>query len=305
MSVETEDSVETRPLVKAQSQPEPSLLKEYVGEITLRVSELPALKPRVLPTRSRSPWRRFIEAGQRRTFTLSKSFHIEVEGDKLPPGLEGRIVIPPVGNTASGVEGEKFSNEGSELKHSGNAEPNVFDGASIPLPWLVSYLSFGVLRPLGILLSASVVHDFAFQFGYLPVVKNGKCKNIPVQRHDADELFRLITQTLNGSNFWSRLAWHAVRLGWWGIKYAGQRFTGERPVRSSLLALASVAGAYALSVFVRNSLLAELQSNLLIAAGLLGIIGIAVGIVYLWITLESYFRLPDYYKDASESDDAS
>jgi len=129
-----------------------------------------------------------------------------------------------------------------------------------------------VLRPLGILLSASVVHDFAFQFGYLPIVKNGKCKNVPLQRHDADELFRLITQTLNGSNFWSRLAWHAVRLGWWGLE---------------------------------NTVLAEVQSDLLVAAGMFGLVGIALGIVYLWIALESYFRLPDYYKEAAASDETS
>jgi len=74
MTVETEQSVKGRATDKidVQIHSEPSLKKDYVGEITLRVSELPALKPRVLPTRSRSAWRRFIEAGQRRTFTLTK-----------------------------------------------------------------------------------------------------------------------------------------------------------------------------------------------------------------------------------------
>jgi len=307
MTVETEQSVKGRATDKidVQIHSEPSLKKDYVGEITLRVSELPALKPRVLPTRSRSAWRRFIEAGQRRTFTLTKNFYIEVEGEALPPGIEGCIVIPTVGKTATVEEKGKPLDESQRPDPATDAEANVFDGASVPLPWLVSYLSFGVLRPLGILLSASVVHDFAFQFGYLPIVKNGKCKNVPLQRHDADELFRLITQTLNGSNFWSRLAWHAVRLGWWGLEYAGQRFTGERPTRSSLLAIASVAGAYALGVLVRNTVLAEVQSDLLVAAGMFGLVGIALGIVYLWIALESYFRLPDYYKEAAASDETS
>ena len=305
MAVNTDDSIESHPLQNAQAQAEPVLLQEYNGEITLRIAELPALKPRVLPTRSRSRWRRFIEAGQRRTFTLTKNFHVEVEGEALPPGLAGRIVIPPVGNTAHDENGEELFDASEGLKLSGEAETNVFDGASIPLPWLVSYLSFGVLRPLGILLSASVVHDFAFQFGYLPVVKNGKCKHIPVQRHDADELFRLITQTLNGSNFFSRLAWHAVRLGWWGIKYAGRRFTGEPPIRSSILAVASVVGAYVLTVLFRNSLLADVQNDLIVTASLFGLVGIPVAIVYLWIAVESRFRLPGYYADASESDNAS
>ena len=302
MAIDTDDSVESHPVLNAQIPTEPALLQEYNGEITLRISELPALKPRVLPTRSRSRWRRFIEAGQRRTFTLAKQFHVEVEGEALPPGLAGRIVIPSMGNTAHAGKGEDSVDDNEDPERSGDAETNVFDGASIPLPWLVSYLSFGVLRPLGILLSASVVHDFAFQFGYLPVVKNGKCKNIPIQRHDADELFRLITQTLNGSNVFSRLAWHAVRLGWWVIKYADQRFSGEPPIRSSILAVTSVAGAYALSVVVVNTLLSDVQNNLIIAATLFGLVGIPVAIVYLWIAVESRFRLRGYYEDASESD---
>lgn len=305
MAIKLEDSLESDLAHSAKVQPETALLKEYSAEITLRISELPVLKPRVLPTRSRSALRRFIEAGQRRTFTLSKNFYIEVEGEALPAGLEGRIVIPPVGNTASAAKGEEPFDENKDLEHSDEVQANVFDGASIPFPWLVSYLSFGVLRPLGILLSASVVHDFAFQFGYLPIIKNGKCKQVPVQRHEADEIFRLITQTLNGSNFFSRLAWHAVRLGWWAIKYAGQRFTGEPPVRSTILALASIAGACALGFGVRKIWLAELQSNLIVTIVLLGTLGIAVGLVYLWIAIESHFRLPGYYKDTSESDNAS
>ena len=303
MAVDTDESNISHPVQDAQAQSEPALLQEYNGEITLRIAELPALKPRVLPTRSRSRLKRFIEAGQIRTFTLTTNFYVEVEGEALPPGLAGRIVIPPVANTVHGEKDEESSLDNSRaLKSSGENTTNVFDGASIPLPWLVSYLSFGVLRPLGILLSASVVHDFAYQFGYLPVVKNGKRKHVPVQRHDADELFRLITQTLNGSNFFSRLAWHAVRLGWWGIKYAGQRFTGEPPIRSSILAVASVLGTYALAVAVRNSLLADVQNNLIVAATLFGLVGIPVAIIYLWIGIESRFRLPGYNKDAAESD---
>lgn len=305
MTIETDDLVENDAVLSAQVQPEVALLEEYKSEITLRVSELPSLKPRVLPTRSRSRWRRFIEAGQRRTFSLSKNFYVEVEGEALPPGLQGRIVIPPSGNKVIGESDEELFDKHHDVEQGGVSQPNIFDGASIPFPWLVSYLSFGVLRPLGILLAASVVHDFAFQFGYLPIIKNGKCKHVPVQRHEADELFRLITQTLNGSNFFSRLAWHAVRLGWWAIKYAGQRFTGEPPVSSTILALTSVAGACVLGMVIRKTWLADLQSSFAIATALLGILGIAVALVYLWIAIESYFRLPDYYKDAAKSDNDS
>lgn len=301
MAVNFDSSVESNFVHSADVLNETALLKEYRSEITLRVSELPALMPRVLPTRSRSRWRRFIEAGQRRTFNLSKNFYIEVEGDALPSGLEGRIVIPPTGKMTSTESGREPLDGSDGSEQSGTAQANVFDGASIPLPWLVSYLSFGVLRPLGILLSASVVHDFAYQFGYLLIEKNGQCKQVPVQRHDADELFRLITQTLNGSNFFSRLAWHSVRVGWWAIKYSGQRFTGEPPVRSTVLALASITGAGAVAFTIRKTWLADLQGSLLIATSLFGILGIAVGIIYLWIAVESHFRLAGYYEDASES----
>lgn len=251
----------------AAPPPEVALLQEYIGEITLRVEALPALQPRVIPTRSDSRWQRFLSAGRRRSFTLVRNFEIEVYGEAVPAGLRGRLVIPV---SARGIT-------------------NVFDGASIPLPWIVSYFSFGVLRPLGILLAASVVHDFAFQYGYLPVRRDGRDYEVPVARHDADELFRLIAATLNQSRIFSRLAWHAVRLGWWFIPYAGQKRTGRIPVRSTLLAvIASLAGVLA-AVTIRNSWLASL-GPLQALACLTGLLVTLMGAVYLWITVEQFRR---------------
>ncbi len=36
-----------------------------------------------------------------------------------------------------------------------------FDGASVPRPWLVTAVGGGILRPLGVMLIASIIHDFA------------------------------------------------------------------------------------------------------------------------------------------------
>lgn len=41
------------------------------------------------------------------------------------------------------------------------------DGASVPAHLVVALLSLGLLRPMGILLTASVVYDFIFKCGYL------------------------------------------------------------------------------------------------------------------------------------------
>ena len=103
----------------------------------------------------------------------------------------------------------------------------------------------GALRLLGIQLVAPVVHDFAFKHGYLLVRKNNskELKKIPVARHYADELCRLITEAPNDSRFFSRLAWHAVMLDWWGIPYAGQIRTGDKPVQSTPLAVFSALAA--------------------------------------------------------------
>jgi len=243
------------------SSEEIQLLPVYDDEIEVRLPELPSLQPRVLPTRSSSSWRRFLEAGRRRTFTLNQDFVIDVSGETLPEHLCGTIVIPS----------------------SSNGVTNVFDGASIPLPWVISYLSFGVLRPLGILLVGSVVHDFAYQFGYLPIRnRNGEVRQAPVARHEADELFRQITGAVNKSRFFSRLAWHAVRLGWWVIPYAGQRWTGEKPVQSTVLAVIASAIAVLVGMIIVNTLLADLE-GLGVPTALLGVGATFMAVVYGWV----------------------
>ena len=248
------------------------LLDVYKGEIEVRLPELPSLQPQVLPTRAKSRWHRFIEAGRRRTFTLVRDFTIDLQGDALPENLRGTIVIPRLTQTAD--------NSGKQA--------NVFDGASIPFPWIVSYLSFGVLRPLGILLAGSVVHDFAFQRGYLLVRKNNstELKKIPLARHDADELFRMITAVLNSSRFFSRLAWHAVRLSWWVIPYSGQNRTGDKPIQSTLLAVFSVLAALTFGVVLSKTLLADLE-GLAAPVALFGMVAVFMASIYTWIAISA------------------
>lgn len=84
------------------------------------------------------------------------------------------------------------------------------DGASIPAPWLIALLSFGVLRPMGILFTASIVHDYAFQTGSLPYT--APRKNY-FKRHNADKLFKDMTSVVNETPVAAFFAWWGVRLG--------------------------------------------------------------------------------------------
>jgi uncharacterized protein DUF1353 len=136
--------------------------------------------------------------------------------------LAGKIIIPQK------VEGHLFE----------------FDGASIPLPWLVSLLTIGILRPLGVLLIASIVHDFAFRHGHLWVRKrNGEVEKVSMTRDVTDRLFRDIITVVNGNSIVGFLGWYFVRLGYWlGVRYNGERYTGEKPaaVGASFLVILSL-----------------------------------------------------------------
>ncbi|MEM6483707.1 MAG: DUF1353 domain-containing protein [Pseudomonadota bacterium] len=171
---------------------------------------LPKILFRSIRTRPDAHWLRQVAiATERRYFYLTEDWHIELEASRYP-FLTGKIVIPV--ETA----GKRFE----------------FDGASIPVPWLVSLLTVGVLRPLGVLLVASIVHDYAFRYGELLIQKAGETEpaKVPVARHDADALFRDIITAVNGNRTVGRLGWYFVRLGYWlGVPYNGLPRTGVRP----------------------------------------------------------------------------
>ena len=191
---------------------------EYHHGIDVRFEALPELEPLILKTQDRGRLQRLVNASRRRQFKLVRDWEITLGNTGL--GLDGTVVVPTA--------------------HAG--ETTILDGASIPVPWVVSYLTFGLLRPLGILLTASVVHDFAYRHGVLlRRAPDGSCVPLPVERHDADELFRQIIMSVNQSSVTSRIAWHAVRLGWPFVRYAGSLRTGRAPLRSALVLLVVLA----------------------------------------------------------------
>lgn len=192
----------------------------YNGAIWVKFDGLPCISLVSVILKEKLGWfQRVAEATRRRLFTLEEDWQIQLGRITYKPELNGTITIPHT------VGGEKV----------------VFDGASVPLPWLVSFLSIGILRPLGVMLIASILHDFAFKFGYLLVsTQEGDVpKKVMVERQDIDHLFRDIIATVNQVAGVGWVAWFFVRLGWlFCVKYNGQYFGGKAPV--GVITIASV-----------------------------------------------------------------
>ena len=148
-------------------------------------------------------------ATARRYFYLTEDWKLRLSSTRYPE-LEGEVVI-----RRKEEDGELFE----------------FDGASIPLPWLVSLLTIGILRPLGVLLIASIVHDYAFRHGYLWVKKQSEePEKVEIDRHVADRLFKDIIKVVNGNTIVGFLGWYFVRLGFWlGVPYNGKQWGGKKP----------------------------------------------------------------------------
>ena len=163
---------------------------------SVKFDQWPVLLPLQLKTRKGIT---LFDGCRRRRWELADSWCVKICHTKRRK-LDGTIVIP---------------------------KGTVVDGASVPLPWLVSFLSFGILRPNGILLVPSIVHDCAYKCGCLPY--DGV--RIKVHRHDADWLFRVMISAINRASCWAWIAWLAVRLGWlFGVKYGKKRWGGNWPV---------------------------------------------------------------------------
>jgi len=183
---------------------------------------------------------RLAAATRRRRFSLKEDWQIELEDIDYSADLNGTIEIPAKDSSDKSI---------------------VFDGASIPFPWLVSLLSIGILRPLGVILIGSIVHDYAYQYGMLRISKSGnEFREVPLSRDRADRLFRDIVGTINQVPLVGYIAWFAVRLGWIGVKYNGKRFGGKPPVMEYIAAaillfivwqcVASLGAVKALCIFV-------------------------------------------------------
>lgn len=183
----------------------------------------PVLVPQRMDTQFESGLLRWRGAAAIRSFTLQQQWTVELQVDPTDfdgSDLSGTIVIP--------------------ICFAG--EHTILDGASVPLPWLVSFLSFGLLRPVGVMLTASIVHDFAFQHGVLPYRREGFLDPVAVeiQRHHADLLFgRMITE-VNAMPLVGSVGWLAVRLGWLWVPYGPDRRRRGGPVPWRALAVLAV-----------------------------------------------------------------
>lgn len=209
----------------------------YEGPISVELYDLPSIRlvsfnpnsgEPCIPNVRKGFFKTMLLATQRRCFTLDKDWVIKLDKVKYLPELNGDIVIP-----------KQCSDTG---------KPVVFDGASVPAPWLISFVSLGILRPLGVMLVASIVHDFAYEYGYLCIRdKDGNINKVPVERAKVDRLFRDIIATVNQLPVIGWIAWFFVRVGWlFGVKYNGKAFGGKPPhlVFAVLIAVTGILTLY-------------------------------------------------------------
>ena len=103
---------------------------------------------------------RLVTTSERRRFMLYEPWRIYIPATDACPG--GLVHIP---------------------------KGTIFDGASIPFPWLMAALTNGLLRPDGVLFIPSLIHDFACQHGGLIFERDGLVFE-PFTRAQADLLFR-------------------------------------------------------------------------------------------------------------------
>lgn len=190
----------------------------YKGKIHVKFNELPSIELKTIkPTGSAAFLRRIALASKRRIFYLKRDWEVELDKITYKPELNGTIHVP------STINDERLE----------------FDGATIPFPWLVSLITIGVLRPLGVMLIGSIIHDFAFKHGYLLVSSdNQPPKRIPIERHIADALLRDLIATFNKMPRIAFIGWLFVRFGWLFVKYNNRRFGGRRPYWEVALVLA-------------------------------------------------------------------
>ncbi|VAW87289.1 hypothetical protein MNBD_GAMMA16-83 [hydrothermal vent metagenome] len=224
---------------------------KYYGVIDVEFDVLPTLVPQTLTTKESNPLERFYEATKRREFQLVKDWSISINNAKYAEDLNGEIIIP-----------QKYNNI-----------ETLVDGASVPLPWLVNFASLGILCPLGVILTGSVVHDFAYEHGGLLYKKpDGTTEFREIRRDIADDLFRDIIATVNQLPVTSKIAWLAVRLGYFGVNYNKKTQGGEFP------SVALVAAAAILIVLWVILSMFGFTATLVIVAILYGITAILLAV---------------------------
>lgn len=208
-------------------------MEQYQRTLKIKFAEIPPIRLLTMkPKDDPGPWERLALATQRRRFSLYDDWQLTLGDVAFDERLNGTLVIP------------RRDSDGDVIK---------FDGASVPLPWIISMLSIGILRPLGVMLVGSIVHDYAYKYGCL---EKADGTTVPIERQVADRLFRDIISTVNNLPIVGWIAWFAVRLGWPVVNYNGAPQGGSPPIVEYLLLLAGVLGVIWLGTFASFGLIA-------------------------------------------------
>jgi hypothetical protein len=240
------------------------------GNVTVTLEMPPISFVSIEPNKVPTGFHRADLAIQVRTFQLNEDWFVELGGVRYAPELNGQIKIPDQINGKS-VE---------------------FDGASVPCPRTISWLTQGILAPMGVMFTPSIVHDFLFQTGYLLVKQeSGEFKPVEVERHIADRLFRDMIQSVN--RIWAVhwLAWLAVRLGWvLGVRYNGKLFGGRPPIVEGLFGgIALWAGScvfYRIGQRVLERLADNSWAQYLVAGALPFVVALLLIPAFVWGTIK-------------------
>jgi hypothetical protein len=189
----------------------------YRYPIDVKFDDIPSVRLKsIKPAKPPTLFERLLLATKPREFELDEDWCVRLDRVSYDERLNGSVRIP--------------KNKDDEAID--------FDGASVPFPWLVSFLTLGILRPLGVMLTASIVHDYAYKYGHLPKDDGSEVK---LERDVADRLFRDMIATVNRLPLVAFIAWFAVRLGWPFVKYNGRTQGGKPPYMEYLSLLVFVA----------------------------------------------------------------
>lgn len=197
---------------------------KYSGPITVTLA-MPIIKLLNLSTVGCSKPQKIINAVDRRCFILDEDWVIGFENISYMPLLNGQVKIP------THVDNKVLK----------------FDGASVPAPasWLANFLSLGIVRPMGVMFCGSIVHDFAYKYGYLLVSKGeGKpFEKVKINRSVADKIFRDMISSIHNMSLFGWLSWYLVKVGWiFGTQYHYRRWDKPFPlgVIASLVTMLSL-----------------------------------------------------------------
>lgn len=154
-------------------------------------ASLPKMKANMLPTNAKCCFARLRQLSKRRIYTITQDWKLELKNYELvciPENQRNNFII----TVPKGFR---------------------FDGASVP--WPVNVLSLGVLRPMGILFTASIIHDYAYRNGavWIETTERDEPTQCEISRKEADRLFKDTIRIVNNAPVIAWLAWLGVRIG--------------------------------------------------------------------------------------------